>query len=224
MTELIFKIDKSGFPMVRIDEIEAYIHWLPITKVQFEYFLCAVPDSRFDANWYDEVLALNQRVSPNGIRANNYWKALLSGIMPDEAQRFARWCGNGFTIPTLKEWFEAYQYLKALPPKSPEIIEEMGALRERVKTVLTRIESVSDKAIRETGYDRTLADQMLMRMGVMEWVECPDHRFDWGGMGQPHPTFHGGLFTPDHGQPSVPNNPDKERLYNYGLRLIWREV
>ncbi|MCP4124894.1 MAG: hypothetical protein GY751_24395 [Bacteroidetes bacterium] len=224
MTELKFKSDASGFPMVWIDDIEAYIHWLPVTKIQFEYFLCAAPDTRFDASWYDEVLSLNPRISPSEIKASNYWNTLLTGIMPSEVQRFARWCGDGYMIPTLKDWFEAYQFLKTLPPESPDIIDKMGELNERVKAVLTHLDSASGKAIQETGYERTLADQMLMRMGAMEWVECPDQRFEWGGMGQTHPSFYGSLFTPDHGQPSRPNNPEENRLHSYGFRLIRRSV
>lgn len=224
MAEITFKLDKSGFPMVWIDTIEAYMHWLPVTKVQFEDFLCDAPDRHFDAEWYDEVLFLNPRISPNAIRANNYWQALLTGIKPGEIQDFARWCGNGFTIPTLKEWFDAYQLLKTLPPESSDVIKKMGKLRDRVKTVLARIDSASGKTILETSNDRTLADQMLMRMGVMEWVECPDNpRIRWGGMGQTNRNFHGSLFTPDHGQPNIPTNPGTDRLYHYGFRLIWRE-
>jgi len=222
MTELKFDLDRSGFPMLWVDVIDAYIHWMPVTKVQFEYFLCAAPNSDFDSEWYNTVLALNPRISPNEIRLDNYWRALLTGILPIEVQRFARWSGENYSVPTLQEWFETYNYLKEIPAEPNGIFREIGELRDRTRTVLERLDSASKRAIIDAGYERTLAEQMLMRMGVLEWVECREKRFQWGGMGETHPSFHGGLVTPDHGQPSIPNNPDSDRLYSYGFRLIKR--
>ena len=224
MTELKFELDRTGFPMVWVDAINAYVHWIPVTKLQFEYFLCAAPHSHFDASWYDEVLFLNPRVAPNEIRASNYWNAFLTGIMPSEVQRFARWCGDEYAMPTLKDWFTAYKALKALPAEPRSVIDSIGNLRERAQVVLARLDSASTIALKESGYERTLADQMLMRMGVMEWVECPSQHSRWGGMGQTFPSFHGSLFTPDHGRPNIPNNPEEERLNAYGFRLIRRPV
>ncbi|HEX3046625.1 MAG TPA: hypothetical protein VHY08_17850 [Bacillota bacterium] len=224
MADLKFIIDKSGFPLVWVEPIGAFIHWLPVTKVQFEYFLCAVPDSRFDGAWYEEILRKNPRISPNEIKPDNYWGALLSGIRPGEAQSFVQWLGPEYGLPTLNEWVKTYQYFKTLPPQSAGIVNQMGELRERVKTLIGRLNSSSDQAVRGMGDERRLADQMLMRMGVMEWVECPEHRIHWGGIGQTHPSFHGGLYTPDHGEPVIPPNPETDRLYYYGFRLIRREL
>jgi hypothetical protein len=223
MTAFKFELDRTGFPMVWVEAINSYMSWLPITKIQFEYFLCAASDSHFNANWYDNILYLNPRVSPKNIRATNYWNAILTGIMPDEVQRFARWCGEGYSIPTLEEWFTAYKTLKALPPEPPGLIDNVGNLRERTRLVLSNLESANRTALIEVDYDRTLADQMLMRMGVMEWVECRDQRARWGGMGSTASRLHGNLFTPDYGQPSLPTNPDKDRLHYYGFRLIRRD-
>ncbi len=223
MTALTFKLDRSGFPMVWVDAIKAYMHWIPITKIQFEYFLCAAPDSHFDADWYEEVLSLNPRVTPKGIGAKNYWNAFLTGITSSEVQRFARWCGDRYTIPTLEDWFTAYKALKMLSPEPPGVVDSMGKVRERVRTVLTRLYSMSPTVLAEVGYEQTLADQMYMRMGVMEWVEGGAQGPQWGGMGETFPSFHGSLFSPDYGQPHAPNNPDEDRLYYYGFRLIWRE-
>jgi len=40
MSPFTFEFDKTGFPMVRVDEVNAYVHWLPVTKIQFETFYC----------------------------------------------------------------------------------------------------------------------------------------------------------------------------------------
>jgi hypothetical protein len=221
MTELRFEFDRTGFPMVYIDAIGAFMHWMPVTKLQFEYFMCSAPDSQFGEGWYEEILQPNPRVSPGAINASNYWRALLTNILPEEAQRFARWCGDEYEVPTLEVWSAAYKALKELPPESG-VVERMGKLKDRVRTTLNRLDSETAKALRDAGYDRTLADQMLMRMGVLEWVECPTQRVHWGGMGELNPRFHGFLFRPDSGQPSRPVNPENERLHYYGARLIRR--
>lgn len=223
MTEIQFRIDKTGFPMLWVDAIDAYLHWMPVTKIQFETFLCAAPDSHFDADWYEEILSLNPRVSPNQIRLNNYWRAFLSGIKPSEAQRFARWNGEGYQIPTLQEWFEAYQSLKKFPPETEPFVQ-MGEVKERVEKLLRQLNDISSQVTREVGYTSTLADQMFMRMGVMEWIEGQNQQYQWGGMGETYPKFHGILFTPDHGQPRLPNNPEEYRLPYYGFRLLWRRL
>ncbi len=221
MTDLQFRLDKTGFPMVWVDAIDAYIHWIPATKIQFEYFLSAAPDSHFDAAWYDEILNLNPRISPGHMRLDNYWKAFLSGIRPAEVLRFARWNGEGYQIPSLDEWFSAYKSLKTMLPET-DALAQMGELEARVKKLLTRLNDISRRVISELNYEWTLADQMLMRMGVMEWVESQNQRYRWGGMGETYPKFRSNLFIPDHGQPSVPNNPEQSRLSYYGFRLLWR--
>ena len=224
MSTLKFTLDPTGFPMMWVNAINAYMHWMPVSKIQFEHFLCATPDSHFDENWYDQIISLNPRVTPGSIRPDNYWQALLSGVTPSEVLRFARWCGDDYRVPTLDDWFGAYTALKALPPESPEVINDMGNLRDRVRTLLTRLDAASSTALLRVGYERTLADQMLMRLGVIEWVECHEQHYQWGGMGETDSRFQGSLFTPDHGQPSIPNNPDTDRLHYYGFRLIRRDA
>lgn len=221
--KLQWKLDRTGFPMLWVDSIQAYMHWMPATKIQFENFLGATSDSRFDATWYDEILAVNERITPDAIRLHNYWKAFLSGVRPSEVENFARWQGEGYAIPTIQDWFTAYKSLKASPPVSSPL-EPIEGLRPRIKTLLSRLDAATNSALKEAGYERTLADQMVMRMGVMEWVAIQNQRSRWGGMGETYPPFHGALFTPDHGQPSVPNNPEGERLRHYGFRLIWRSL
>lgn len=214
-------LDRAGFPMVWIDALDAYMHWYPVTKIQAEYFLCATPDSQFNEQWYDDLLYLNPRVTPSAIQDNNYWNAFLTGLLPQEAQRFAQWCDPLCSIPTIEEWLTAYRSLKAMP-ELPDALTTMGELSDRVYTLMERIESASRKVGENEGITRSRADQMLMRLGVMEWVACPDLRTRWGGMGKPAKRFRGGLFTPDHGQPHELLDPETDRASYYGLRLIRR--
>lgn len=224
MTSTRFELDPTGFPLIWVDAVGAFMHWLPVTKVQFECFLCAAPDSHFDARWYDAVLELNPRTSAADLRNNNYWQAFLTGISPAEAQRFANWCGGAYSVPSLEEWFQAYKALKAEAPlDDPVVVMASLNLKERTRALVARLDTIGMAVTRDVaGSERTLADQMLMRLGVMEWVECNNQRSRWGGMGETHPKFRGALQTPDHGQPMIPINPETNRLGYFGLRLLWR--
>src|SRR4051794_29027663 len=113
MENLKFRLDdRTGFPMLHLPELNGYLHWLPVTKIQFEYFICDEPDDHFGEQWYAEIRRQNPRVSPNDVRAENYWHAFLTGITPQEARRFARWSGADYALPTLDEWCTAWQTLK----------------------------------------------------------------------------------------------------------------
>lgn len=214
------RADPAGFPLLWIEPLSAYLHWVPVTKIGFEHFLCAEPDSRFDESWYQAICEFNPRISPRLARVGNYWGTLLSAITPPEAESFARWCGEGYRLPTLEEWMTAYRWLKARPPMDDLSPLTVGR-SERVRTLLQQLDTASTQAIREVGYTRTRADQMLLRMGVFEWVRCDDARGIWGAIGEPPPGFDPGLSTPDNGQAKRPVNPETNRIKNYGFRLIW---
>jgi hypothetical protein len=228
MSSLKFKLDPAGFPLVWVEDIKAYMHWLPVTKIQFEYFLCATSDSRFDAAWYDRVLNLNKRVSPGSVRESNYWQAFITGVRPSEAQRFAEWCGDGYLLPSLRDWYAAFQSLKAQPTE-PDALAAMGSahqLSERCQALLSRLEAATIAAFRhlEIAPSPTLADQTLLRGGVMEWVEWQGQRTRWGGMGQPNRKLHPILFNPESGKPHEVINPEGDALHYYGFRLIQRDA
>ena len=49
----------AGAMVVWVKAISAYMDLLPVTKIQFEYFLCDTLDPRFTAQWYDQILQIN---------------------------------------------------------------------------------------------------------------------------------------------------------------------
>ncbi len=215
--------DATGFPMLRVDAIDAHIHWLPVTKIQFEYFLCDRPSSQFDQDWYSGILHLNARVSPQQITRKNYWETFITGIRPDEARAFADWCGEQdgaeYSLPTGPEWFKAYQTLKSEAARTITQINTEKQ-RERTRKLLAKI----DNAVRERPKDTlSLADQMLMRDGVMEWVATETDKRPWAAFGQPNKTFFANLYTPDTGQPQIPNDYE-QRLRSHGFRLLRRSA
>ena len=213
---------RTNFPMVWIEELGAYMNWIPVTKVQFEYFLCEVNDSQFDESWYDEILSLNRRVSPTAIRNTNYWQAFITGVLPSESQRYARWCGQGYTLPTIEEWMTAYRALKQKPPEDIAAVLGLSKLNERARAIIQRIDSASQNALKQLGYPRMRAEQMLFRLGVLEWVECRNLTNRWGGIGETYADFHSALFSPEAGQPRLPKDPETDRIPYYGFRLLWR--
>jgi hypothetical protein len=218
MATLNFEFDKTGFPMVWVAEIGAYIHWLPVTKVQFEYFLCDAPGAQFDEGWYNVILGLNDRISPRRATRTNYWQLFLTGILPSEAERFAEWCGDSYRILTLDEWKRVYRGLKAMSAVDALILDPK--INERTRTIVTKLDEITKAIARATGRPRTLADQMLMRLGVMEWVHYEYRGQRWGGMGQTDSNFQPMMRTPDAETPEMPKEPEQHRLRYYGFRLL----
>lgn len=211
--------DPAGFPMVWIEEIGAYMHWLPVTKLQFEKFVALTPDPFFDDAWYRRALDLNPRVAVPEIDLENYLQAFLTGILPEEASRFAAWCGEDYALPTLADWQKAYAALAAEPACALTTLDPSAAAGELVRRLLTRIESSAAAAARP-GRERTRADQMLMRRGLLEWVKQDGRSGYWSGMGEPAPHFKI-LWSIERG-PSVPRDAGFSRSPAFGFRLIRR--
>lgn len=212
--------DKTGFPMIWVNEIGAYVHWLPVTKVQFEYFLCDTPGAQFDEQWYNVILGLNGRVTPRRATRNDYWQLFLTGVLPSEAGRFAEWCGDDYRLPTLEEWNRMFRAGKALPSIDDLFLGE--GLNERARTIVTKLDEITKGIYRSNMRQRSLADQMLMRLGVMEWVNYENRGQRWGGMGQTDSNFQSMMRTPDAGTPEMPKEPEQHRLKYYGFRLLRR--
>jgi hypothetical protein len=215
--EMEWHKDPVGFPMLAVER-DLYVHWLPITKIQFEYFMSDAYDRTFDIRWYEEALKLNARVTPMKIVTSNYWNTFLSGIQPAEAQRFAFWCGDGFRLPSVEEWTRAYRVLSSQPILDLDSLDAFKDLPSRLRDVILRTDEASAEAARRLGYVRRLADQLLMRLGFLEWV-VDDGR--WGAMGEPYPELCGNLATPETGEPLYPSRPDGVRLPCFGFRLVY---
>jgi len=224
-----FVLDRAGGPMIWVEAIQAYLHAVPVTKLQFERFLCDQPGGHFDQKWYDAVLGLDPdrtgRVSPYALKGSNYWQAFLTGIRPDEARVYAQWCeeegANEYAIPTQTEWFAVYEALKKEEVR-PDLFAERG-LTPRMTELLQRLEEIGGKFPAHDAAGRTLAEQLYLRNGVLEWVACKQPgKPEWGGLGQPGSSFLGTMFNLDRGVPNYQRDALTTRISGYGFRLIRR--
>ncbi len=214
-----FEIDPAGFPLVWVEAIGAWMHWLPVSKLQFEHCLLQGPDRGVAAGWYDHLLALNPRVAPARVHSENYCNALLTGLLPAEAQRIAAWLGADFAIPTADQWLRAWSSLDSQPAGRGLPAELALRLEEPVRTLLTRIDSAATATAVSARRRPTLADQMLLRGGVLEWVTQEGGSPRWVGIGEPPRLARGIRVCPDRG-PVAPERPEAFRSYLFGARLI----
>jgi hypothetical protein len=221
--ELEFKLDSAGFPTVYVAEIGVYVHWLPVTKIQMEYFLCNTSEISYNDSWYQHVRSFNPRVAPGNINTSNYWNAFITGVMPRDTLNYARWCREGYTLPTANQWFTMYESLLNIPasPNHLEQLFEQVTLKPRVKLLIQNIEASAQQAEFQLDGHRTLADQLLLRLGVMEFVYRDDNRNTYGGYGQTHSSFFPQMEIPRRGSPQALSNArEGAQLKQYGFRLI----
>lgn len=216
-------LDPTGFPMIRVPGLAVFAHCLPVTKVQFEYFLCDATDGHFDSRWYDEVLRLNPRVSARRIWRGNYWNAFLSGILPAEAERFAAWCGTGYRLLRRSEWQRLYWTLEV--ESSTSFLAEtslVSDLAPRQRGLIAQIERAVEEACAQSNDSCHLVERMLMRMGLIEWVSIDGLNPSlWAGLGEPNPAFCGNLFVPAKGDLIQPSEEETSRLASFGFRLAF---
>ena len=219
----LIHFDPAGFPLLWIKEIDSFVEFLPITKIQFEFFLSQMVDPRFDQLWYDEILQQNGRISPHLIDNTNYWQLFLTGIRPDEIESFQKWCekdGHSFYVPTLDLWTTLYQVVKNQKPINIEDLVQH--LDQKMHALFLGLEKTVLELCHNYNRSYTLADQMLMRFGIMEWVKQDSLATRWGGMGEPYPSFFPVIKGPDQGIAKQPKFPFRDRMKSYGFRLFAR--
>lgn len=207
--------DPFGFPMVRVPELEIFIHSLPLTKLQFETFLCDVLDKELSAAWYKEVLSLNPRVPIEGLTHENAWRAFITGIRADEADRFARWCGNGYRLPTAREWILIYNWALEQPFSLPQWQGKSKYANLRFELLYISLAGI----VQESAKAQNLATALWMEGGVLEWVR---ERFSTDkpkACGLPDPRFYPVMKRPETSINAV--NHGALADYPFGARIIF---
>ncbi len=202
---MLVSFDRTNFPLIAVAEVGIEAHLLPVTKCQFEQFLADAGE--VSRSLYRRMLKLNPRILPDDLTLDNRERLFVTGILPAEAQAFAEWLGEGFDLPTVKEWRAIYGALRwTLPPRHDLAAE----LAEGVTgTILNKLTDQICPSF--------MLDLALMREGVVEWVR---HEEGWVGLGAPRPQFHPNLWDPlSH---EVRPMQLDERLPYFGFRLVRR--
>ena len=227
--------DHLGFALVFVEAIDAWLTMLPITKVQYEYYLCdRRADRRLNNQWYTDRLQQNPRTSANKLASNNYFNAFMTSVTTEEADWYIQWmfecmCQEANTVvecrlPTDDEWKHTYRELRELPaqelttfpslnPRAFEIAQRLNILMRQpqaaVANVHLRVEAAQPRTY-------SVADQMLLHRGVYEWVS---HGMNGhGGRGAPPSIIGGGHMDPTAGTPLVVNETDRHPYF--GFRVL----
>lgn len=206
-----FQKDRSGFPMILIEKIGAYIHYLPVTKIQVERFACSVDRPDFDAAWYEELVRLNPRTSSTALNDKNLFGVWASGVLPAEAEAFCEWSAPAMRLPTHAEWMEAYFHLRQLPAQPVDWAGALPGLDPRTAHLLGHLPA---------SRHANLAEQMYLRNGVFEFVELQNRDERWGGAGYVPLEIHSHTFNPDLGTFHAPRSPESQRRSYYGFRAL----
>lgn len=198
--------DRTGFPLVELDELGLAVSLLPVTKVQFERFL-AEPNG-FGNAWYENVLQGNPRVSWRLFTAEERKRLFLTCVLPEEALAFMQWMGHNFDLPTVDEWRAIDNLLMntPLPMQSREVLARCP-LHPAAATIVQRLLRQIEPKPKKWG------ELALLRGGVIEWIRTGP---DFAGLGQPPGT----LYKPQEEDPVYPLQD--RRVSYWGFRLVCR--
>jgi hypothetical protein len=207
---------QTRFPLIKIPGLNFALFWLPVTKVQIEYFLSETIDSRFDRAWYHERLRNNPRIVPEQITTQYLVRAFLTHITFYEARAFSQWYGRGFDLPTAEEWQRALYTLDQIEANNsfieqlvnlPDIHPRARLLVRFSENALQGFQHVKDVS------QRRLSHQLMLRSGILEYVYQDATRNSCGACGRDNRQ---GAFQPLR-------HPDTgDRIPNLGLRPILR--
>jgi hypothetical protein len=208
------RLDKTNYPLIWVEGIQAHLHVLPVTKVQFEQYLVD-PKAIYDGRFYLEAVSLNPRTSPIGLTGDNYWQAFVTGVTVEECSGFASWLGAGYGLPDIDEWKEAYRFLSSLRADAlySELVSSGVGLAKPARITLERITQELSPT--------SAADLCLLNNAIAEWARTADGKSPWQGVGTPNPRFSPRLVDPERSQPVRPLE-SSSRIRDLGFRLRLR--
>lgn len=204
-----WRVDASGYPLVFVEPLGAYVQLFPVTKPQFEKFMASGKRSEFNDEWYEERLAMNPRASYRGRDVPERERLFMTGVTPDEALAFGRWMGREYALLTAREWAVCYDWFGGrAAPSVPHDLR--GHLSQDALAVW---ELVEDQWL-EPRPQPSLRELSLMTRGVLEWVVERPGRYC--GLGEP-------AASKLQRKPDDPVRPvGRARLRNLGFRLRTR--
>ncbi|HVB24386.1 MAG TPA: hypothetical protein VNG51_20780 [Ktedonobacteraceae bacterium] len=170
---------KTRFPLVVVPETNYALAWLPVTKIQIEYFLCETMDSQFDRRWYLERLKHSPRVTTEELTIDTIRQTFMTHLLFHEARTLSGWWGRDTDLPTLAEWRKALDIFDQVAAHD-DFVEEVAAmpgLHPHARFLLRRVEQIlSSRSYSHTAQTRLFSHQLLMRSGILEYVYKDEHR------------------------------------------------
>ncbi|MGB9182225.1 MAG: hypothetical protein WCB68_23550, partial [Pyrinomonadaceae bacterium] len=206
-----WKIDGSGYPLIYVEPLEAFVHLFPVTKPQFEKFIAAVRPQGLGDEWYTKILSLNPRASYRSQNILVRERLFMTGITTDEAISFGRWLGRDYTLLSAEEWRICYEWFAEKP--APSIPLELAEGLARDALALWNI--VAGQWLEER-QPPNLQELSLMTQGILEWVI--EHAGRYCGLGEPSTS----KSQRKASDPVRPLGPEPRRLKNLGFRLRTR--
>lgn len=222
---LTFFVDpKTRFPLLEVPGQNFALFWLPVTKIQIEYFLSDTLDSQFDRTWYHARLRVNPRIMPEQLNAQNLLQAFLTHISFYEARVFSHWYGKHFDLPTEEEWHQAQWAFEQIAAHAEYVqqILQLPALHPRARLLIQACENALPgyQRLRDPS-ERKLSHQLLLRAGILEYV-YQDTLYDrCGACGSSLQAGRNSTSGQNTFQP-LRNADIGDRMLNLGLRPILR--
>lgn len=173
-----WRVDATGYPLVFVEPLEAYVQLFPITKPQFEKFIASGGRRECGDEWYAELLTLNPRASYRSPDVPARERLFMTGVTPDEALAFGRWMGRDYALLTAQEWGACYKWFErqAAPPAPPEI-------RDRLSRDALGVWGLVEGQWLGLSRQPNLRELSLMTQGILEWVTERPGRYC--GLGEP---------------------------------------
>lgn len=203
----MFSLDAAAFPVVRCPRTGLDAGVLPVTRVQFEYFLGGTTDFPEDA--YAGIDRASPRAGWRSAPAAHPERVFLAGVRPDEAERLGTWLGGGFRLPTEAEW-------RAVDAAFGRLGPDVQPLRKLAAS--PRVHPAA-RAILGWHLDREGATwRAVGRLdgGLLEWVRL--RAGGYGLFGRPPPALVRIVHNPQTHDPVRPTTD--ARHPSFGFRLV----
>lgn len=206
-----WRVDASGYPLVFVEPLRAFVHLFPVAKPQFEKFMVASRRSDYGDEWYTKILDLNPRASYCSADIPSRERLFMTGVTTDEAASFSRWLGRDYGLLSADEWSACDEWFAGQPaPSAP-----LDLLKQLSRDALALWEIVEGQWL-DHRRRANLRELSLMTQGVLEWViERPGR---YCGLGEPATS----KFQRRANDPVRPLGPEPRRHKGIGFRLIAR--